>query len=59
MRWKFCVVPESGLPGQKTIALQAVHGLTSRCGIGGHRAAVEALTGTAVNTRLGVDGAGE
>lgn len=34
MRWKFYVVPESDLPGQKTIGLQAVQGLTSRCGIG-------------------------
>ena len=40
-RWKFYVVPESDLPEQKTIALKAVQGLTSPCGIGDLAAAVE------------------
>ncbi len=43
--WKFYVVPESDLPDQKTIALKAVQGLASRCGVRGLAAAVEAPYG--------------
>ena len=43
--WEFYVVPQSDLPEQKTVALKAVQGLTSPCGIGGLAAAAEALSG--------------
>ena len=44
--WEFYVVPEPDLPEQKTIALKALQGLTSPCGIEGLAAAVDGLGAT-------------
>ena len=42
--WEFYVVPESGLPDQKRIAMKELRGLTSPCGIEGLAAAVDAIS---------------
>lgn len=42
--WEFYVVAEPNLPEEKTIALEALKGLASQCGIEGLAAAVEATS---------------
>ena len=42
--WEFYVVPKRDLPEQKSIALKALQGLTSPCGIQGLAAAVDAMS---------------